>query len=68
MKIKGGMLISPRDIELITGVSSTNTAQKEHLRVRDAIGRTNKRLTIKEYCEYWELDFEETVRFLNENR
>ena len=67
MKIRGGMLISTRDIELITGCS-TITAQREHLLVRDVLDRTSKRLTIREYCNYWELDYEETVRFLNENR
>lgn len=62
------MLISVRDIELITGISNTATAQREHLRIRDALGKTTKRLSIKEYCEYWGIDKDETAKFLNDNR
>jgi hypothetical protein len=68
LKIKGGMLITPRDILLITGGSCTNSAYREHLQVRDALGKKSKRLSIKAYCDYWELDYEMTVAFLNANR
>ena len=69
MEIKGGMLITPKDIQLITGITNNSSAQREHLLVRDAIGKKNsKRLTIKEYCDYWEINYEETVNFLNDNR
>ena len=40
----------------------------EHLQVRDALGKKSKRLSIKAYCDYWELDYEMTVAFLNANR
>ena len=68
MKIKGGMLITPRDIQLITGSNCDNSSRREHRTVRDALGKKSKRLSIKEYCDYWELDFQETVEFLNANR
>ncbi|MBD3638147.1 MAG: hypothetical protein HUJ25_12415 [Crocinitomicaceae bacterium] len=68
MRIKGGMLITPKDIQLITGTNCANTARREHRTVRDAFGITTTRLSIKMYCEYWQLDYEETVEFLNTNR
>ena len=68
MKIKGGMLLTVSDILLITGGSCANSAYREHLQIRDSLGKKRKRLSIKEYCAYWELDYEETVEFLNANR
>lgn len=68
MKIRGGMLLSVRDIELITGITNGRSAQREHLTIRDALGKTSKRLSIKEYCDYWGLNYEETAQFLNDNR
>ncbi len=62
------MLLTARDIQLITGSECSNSAYREHLQVRDSLGKKSKRLSIKEYCEYWELDYEETVSFLNSNR
>ncbi len=67
-KLKGGMLITARDIQIITGSISDESARREHRTVRDALGKTKPRLSIKEYCDYWELNLEETLNFLNENR
>lgn len=68
MKIRGGMILTPRDIQLITGTDCARTARREHINTREALGKKSKRLTIKEYCDYWEIDYEETVTFLNDNR
>lgn len=68
MKIKGGILITPRDIMLITGADCERSAQKEHLAVRDSLNIKNKRLTIKQYCVYWNFDYTEIIQFLNDNR
>lgn len=68
MKIKGGILITPKDIMLLTGINCERTAQKEHLTIRDSLGITTKRLTIKKYCDYWEMDYEEVANFLHHNR
>lgn len=67
-KLKGGTLITARDILLITGKTSLNGAYIEHRQVRDALGKKKNRLTVKEYCEYWELNLEEILEFLIENR
>ena len=68
LKIRGGMLMTARDILIITGGSCLNSAYREHLQVRDSLGKKSKRLSIKEYCEYWELDYWETMAFLKANR
>lgn len=68
MKIKGGILITPKDIMLITGINCERTAQKEHLSIRDTLGITTKRLTIKQYSEYWQMDYAELIEFLHHNR
>lgn len=66
-KLKGGILITPKDIEVITGYSS-RVASREHLFVRDALGKTGKRLTVKEYCDFYELDYDEVVEIINPYR
>lgn len=67
-KLKGGIFITPHDILAITGASNLNYAQQEHRQVRDALGKKSKRLSIKDYCDYWELDYDEIVNFLISNR
>jgi len=67
-ELKGGLLITSKEIQAITGYTF-KAAQKEHRAVRDALGKTkSKRLTVKEYCEYYELDYNEIVIFLNPYR
>jgi hypothetical protein len=68
MKLKGGILITARDIMLITGTMNEDTATREHRTIRDSLGKVNKRLTVQEYCRYWDLNFEDIVEFLNLNR
>ena len=68
VKIRGGLLITPKDIQLITGVTTLRSAQREHITVRDSLGKKSTRLTIKEYCDYWEFNYLEIVAFLNANR
>lgn len=67
--IKGSMIISTKDIQIITG-KTYNKANKEHVAVRDALGKDkqNYKLSIKEYCDYFQLDYDEVVRHLNAYR
>lgn len=67
-QLKGGLLISSKEIQAITGFTF-KAAQKEHKAVRDALGKLkSKRLTVKEYCDYYEIDYQEIVSFLNPYR
>lgn len=63
-KLKGGILITPTDIEVITG-NTYRASQDEHRFVRDALGKKSKRLTVKEYCDFYELDYDEVVETIN---
>lgn len=66
-ELRGGLLITTKEIQLITGFT-LKVAQREHRCVRDALGKKSKRLTIKEYCTFYELNYEEIVSFLNTYR
>ena len=66
-ELKGGLLITTKEIQAITGFTF-KVAQREHKTVRDALGKKSKRLSVKEYCEYFELDYQEIVSFLNPYR
>ena len=63
-RLKGGIFITPKDIEIITGLSPKN-AQREHQLVRDSLRKTCKRLTVKEYCDYSQLNIEEVIEYIN---
>ena len=41
-QLKGGILITPKEIQALTGYS-LNAAQKEHKAVRDALGKKKSR-------------------------
>lgn len=63
-RLKRGLLITPKDIRVITGCA-VSTARREHRLVRDILGKTKRRLTVKEYCTYFEFDYAEVVEYIN---
>ncbi len=66
-KLKGSMLIFPSDIQIITGFTK-KVAEREHRVVRDALGKKSKRLSVRAYCSFFELDYQEVVAVLNPYR
>jgi hypothetical protein len=66
-QLKGGLFITAKEISLVTGLHIRN-AQKEHQQIRDTFGRKGRKLTIRQFCLYNELDYEEVVAFLNQYR
>ena len=67
-RIKGSMIITPKDIQIITG-KHYSKALVEHELVRDALGKPKHgKLTIKEYCEYFQLNYQEVITHLNNHR
>jgi hypothetical protein len=60
----GGIFLTAKDLQLLMGIDSYSAASRIHLGIRDALGKKNKRLTIKEYCEFEELDFEYVWTYL----
>ena len=66
-QLKGGLFITPKEIELITGLS-IKRARIEHQTIRDTLGKKGKRLTVREFCTYNLLDFNEIVAYINPYR
>lgn len=64
-RLKGGMFITPKDIQIIHGWQNLRTAQQEHQSVRDALGLMPHMLTVKQYCTFKELDLEEVISYIN---
>ncbi len=63
-RLKGSLFISTKDIQVLNDCS-IRQAQREHLAVRDALGINGDKLTVKAYCEYWQLDYQQVVEHIN---
>lgn len=66
-KLKGSPMISPKDIAIITGKHYRN-AWTEHRSTRDALNKKKGKLTVTDYCKFYDLDFNEVVSALNSYR
>ena len=66
--IKGGLFISTKEIQLITGSTCIRTAQKEHKKIRKKLGIKSGRLTIRQYCDFWQLSYQDAISFLKRYR
>jgi hypothetical protein len=66
-ELKGGIYITPKDIQILNGCA-INAARKEHLAIRDSLGKKINRLTVFEYCDYCEVNPEHIIRYLNQFR
>ena len=62
--MEGGIFLTIKDVQMLLGFDNYNTANRIHLSVRDALGKKSKLITIKEYCEYEELDFDYVWNYL----
>lgn len=63
--LKGSILISTKDIQIIEDCCS-KIARKELIGLRDAIGK--EKVTVKDYCNYWQLDMTDVINCLNKYR
>ena len=66
-RLKGSIFISPKDIQIITE-KGLRRAQQEHRAIRDALGIKHKRLTVRQYCDYWHIDYDMVVFQINNFR
>jgi hypothetical protein len=76
--MSNGLFLTVKDLMRLNGTDSYKTAQREHSTLRDVLnknidepkkGRLNflkRRITIREYCEYVQVDFKEIWDFLRE--
>ena len=75
-----GIFLTVKDIMNLKGTDSYKTAQREHSTLRDVLNKnigkikkgrlkfTNRRITIREYCEYMQIDFKEVWEYLRGNQ
>jgi hypothetical protein len=66
-ELKGSIYITPKEIQHLTG-KGYGAAHREHLQIRDALGKRNNNLAVEEYCEYNQVRYETVVRKLNKIR
>ena len=59
-----GIYLTIKDLMKITGSYSYDGAGNTHRAIRDAIGKNKRKLTIREYCAYEGVSFEEIWEFL----
>lgn len=59
-----GIFLTIKDLMKLTGSYSYSSTAAAHLRIRDAIARNKRKLTIKEYCEYEVIDFDYVWKYL----
>ncbi len=53
----GGIFLSIKDLQCLLGCKHYSTALRQMQSIKDALGKKNKHITIKEYCESEDLDF-----------
>lgn len=62
--MEGGIFLSIKDLQRLLGCENYNTANRLHLQIRDSLGKKSKYVTVKEYCQYENLDFDYVWEFL----
>ncbi|MCB0396824.1 MAG: hypothetical protein KDD36_09235 [Flavobacteriales bacterium] len=68
VELKGGIFLSVKELMILTGKTRYEYARKEHKAIRDALGKSKRKLTVKEYCEYEGVPRQEVVEVLNAYR
>lgn len=66
-KLKGSIFISAKDIMVLNDCSES-TAKREHRTIRDTLGIKHGKLTVKQYADYWSIDYDLVVFKVNEYR
>lgn len=62
--MEGGILFTIKDLQNLLGVDNYRSAARQHQAARDSIGKKSNKMTIKEYCECEDLDFNYVWEFL----
>ena len=66
-RLKGGIFITAKEIQILNG-GAINNARIEHRVIRDSLGIKSKRLTVMAYCDYWGVEYQTVVSYLNPYR
>lgn len=60
----GGIFITVKDVQKLLGCDRYNTAQSYLQTVKEATKKRSRHITIKEFCEHEELDFDYIWRII----
>ncbi len=66
-RLKGGIFITAKDIQIINDCS-INQAHIEHKTIRDILEVEKGKLTVKAYCDYYKLDYQLVISYINPYR
>ena len=66
-RLKGGIYITPKDIQILSNCH-IDKARKEHLTLRDILEVERDKLTVQAYCDYFKLDYQTVVAYINPYR
>lgn len=61
-----GIFLTIKDLQRLLGCDNYKSAARQHLAIRDALGKKGNKLTIKEYCACEDLDFNYVWNYLRE--
>jgi len=64
--MESGIYLTIQDLMKLTGTYSYQGSSKTHRTIREAIAPNKRKLTIKEYCAYESISFDEVWEFLRE--
>jgi hypothetical protein len=59
-----GIFLNIKDVQILLGFENYDSARKHLKAIRDALNKKSKYISIKEYCEHEELDFNYVWEFL----
>jgi len=62
--MESGIYLTIRDLMTITGAYSYSATARAHAGIRDAIASNKRKITIREYCDYEGVSFDEIWEFL----
>ncbi|MHB8260459.1 MAG: hypothetical protein ACYDCN_08530 [Bacteroidia bacterium] len=62
--MESGIYLSIKDLMSVTGTYSYSATARAHKGIRDAIAPNKRKITIREYCEYEGVSFDEVWAFL----
>lgn len=66
--MEGGITLTVNDLQYLLGIDNYRSAAKQLQNLRDANCKKGRKLTIREYCEIEDLDFDYVWKFLRGNK
>ncbi|MEO8759761.1 MAG: hypothetical protein ABI388_01980 [Bacteroidia bacterium] len=62
--MESGIYLTIKDLMTLTGLYSYSGAGKAHRTIREAIAHNKRKITVREYCEYEGVSYDEVWTFL----